>query len=261
MFGFFGDVIGDVFFPPSQTGDSSTIEAFAVFGLAFFFRPVGGMLMGYIGDLYGPKKALIISIFLMAFPTFAMGCLPSYKQVGPLAIVLLIVVRILQGLSVGGQLMSSLVFTLENHDHAQWGLYGSYVMAAANFGTLLGSLAGTVIETSLSEQQVQAWGWRIPFLSGIIVSFSGFYLRSHGEKSDAHGHSEPVQTREDFTEEKAEEEDEFSPTGEIDDIQVTGPRPNPLREAFRASNRRSLLAASLVPMLWSGGFYLSFVWM
>jgi len=117
--------------------------------------------MGYIGDLYGRKKALVISIFLMAFPTFFMGCLPSYASVGSLAIVLLIIVRLLQGLSVGGQLMSSLVFTLENHSPSQWGLFGSYVMASANCGTLLGGIVGVVLRSSLTQQQLTSWGWRV----------------------------------------------------------------------------------------------------
>jgi len=122
-------VIGEVFFPPDSGGEAS---AFLVFGGAFLMRPIGGVLLGYLGDTVGRKKALVVSIFLMAFPTFAMGCLPSYAMIGDWAVVLLIIVRLLQGLSVGGQLMSSLVFTLENHDPAKWGLYGSFVMAAAN---------------------------------------------------------------------------------------------------------------------------------
>ena len=123
-------------------------------------RPIGGMLMGYIGDKYGSRRALTISIFLMAFPTFSMGCLPGYARVGSMSIVLLTLVRLLQGLSVGGQLMSSLVFTLERHPHEKWGLYGSYVMAAANFGTLLGGFVATIIRRSLSEEALHSWGWR-----------------------------------------------------------------------------------------------------
>ena len=129
VFGFLDDVIGDVFFPPNSEGDAS---AFLVFGGAFIMRPIGGLLLGWLGDTVGRKKALVVSIFLMAFPTFAMGCLPGYSQIGNWAVVLLIIVRLLQGLSVGGQLMSSLVFTLENHDPGRWGLFGSFVMAAAN---------------------------------------------------------------------------------------------------------------------------------
>lgn len=117
-------------------------------------------MMGYIGDKYGSRRAVTISIFLMAFPTFAMGCLPGYRTVGPLAVVLLTLVRLLQGLSVGGQLMSSLVFTLERHPKEKWGLYGSYVMAAANFGTLIGGIVASIIRSSLSDEALRSWGWR-----------------------------------------------------------------------------------------------------
>jgi len=127
VFGYFSDVLGEVFFPPNQAGNAATIESFVVFGGAFFMRPLGGILMGYIGDRWGSRKALTLSMFLMAFPTFLMGCLPGYSSVGPLSIVLLTLVRLMQGLSVGGQLMSSLVFTLERHPQSKWGLYGSYV--------------------------------------------------------------------------------------------------------------------------------------
>jgi len=232
VFGYFGDILGEVFFPPNQKGHSAMIESFAVFGGAFLMRPVGGMLLGYIGDTYGRKKALVISIFLMAFPTFAMGCLPPYSAVGPLAIVLLTIVRLLQGLSVGGQLVSSLVYTVEAQPKSQWGYYGSFVLAAANLGTLLGGIVGYVMRSTLTREQLLVWGWRIPFLSGIFVSIPGFYLRSHGEDEE---NDVPAST--------------------------TTERENPIRVAFRRENLRALLSSSLVPMLWSGGFYLTFVWM
>jgi MFS transporter, MHS family, proline/betaine transporter len=95
-------------------------------------RPIGGIVMGHIGDTRSRRGALIVSILLMALPTFLMGCLPGYSLIGSWAIVLLVLVRLMQGLSVGGQLMSSLVFTLENQDPARWGLHGSFVMVAAN---------------------------------------------------------------------------------------------------------------------------------
>lgn len=235
VFGFFSDEIGKVFFPP-QEGNADIIESFSVFGLAFLMRPIGGTLLGYIGDKYGRKRALEISIFLMAFPTFAMGCLPSYEKVGNLAIVLLVLVRCLQGLSVGGQLVSSLVYTLEQNPKHQWGLYGSYVMAAANFGTLLGGIIATFLRESLSPEDLLSYGWRIPFLSGILVSLCGFYLKFYGEEEIHHHGGESA---------------DFDGEEEI----------NPIKMAFRKENRRALISASLVPMLWSGGFYISFVWM
>jgi MHS family proline/betaine transporter-like MFS transporter len=188
-------------------------------------------MMGYIGDTHGRKKALEISIFLMAFPTFCMGCLPTYDQVGWVAIVLLVIVRMLQGLSVGGQLMSSLVFTLESHAPQKWGLYGSYVMAAANFGTLLGGIIGFTMREFLSPEALQSWGWRVPFLSGIIVSLSGVYLKCYCPEDDPHlYHAAPTHG-------------------------------NPIKMAFARGNLRSLLASAMVPILWSAGFYLTFVWM
>ena len=157
VFGYFGDVIGDVFFP-KQEGNAATMEAFVLFGGAFLMRPVGGVFLGYLGDVYGRKQALITSIFLMAFPTFAMGCLPSYERIGYWSTLLLVITRLLQGMSVGGQLMASLVFTLENVPQEQWGLYGSFVWATGNFGVLLGGLVGTIIRRSLTNEQLIAFG-------------------------------------------------------------------------------------------------------
>ena len=105
-------------------------------------------------------------------------------------------------------------------------------MAAANVGTLLGGIVATLIRRSLSEEALYSWGWRIPFLMGILVSVSGFYLKNHGEDDESgHVHGAP------------------SNTGA-----------NPIRLAFSRSNIRSLLASSMVPLLWSSGFYLTFVW-
>ena len=128
--------------------------------------------------------------------------------------------------------MSSLVFTLERHPKSKWGLYGSYVMCAANVGTLLGGFVASIIRNSLSDEDLHAWGWRIPFLSGITVSIAGFYLKGHGDEDEGTVHGAP-------TDESA----------------------NPIKLAFSRSNIRSLLASSMVPLLWSSGFYLIFIWM
>jgi Sugar (and other) transporter len=147
--------------PPNDNSHTNTLYAFAVFGGAFWMRPVGGLLLGYWGDTRGTKAALVLSIFLMAFPTFALGCLPTYEQVGYGATVLLVVVRMVQGLSVGGQLVTSIVFTLEGHPREQWGYRGSCVMATANVGSLLGSLVGYALRAFLSHSQLLSWGWRV----------------------------------------------------------------------------------------------------
>lgn len=129
LFGFFSDVIATVFFPPSEESNndggevdmggeidtSNLVRSFAVYGGAFLMRPVGGITIGHIGDKYGRKQALVLSLFLMAVPTFLMGCLPTYEQVGALSTILLVLCRLLQGMSVGGQLPASLIYTGMNN--------------------------------------------------------------------------------------------------------------------------------------------------
>eukprot|EP00581_Thalassiosira_minuscula_P002089 CAMPEP_0183737108 /NCGR_PEP_ID=MMETSP0737-20130205/51056_1 /TAXON_ID=385413 /ORGANISM="Thalassiosira miniscula, Strain CCMP1093" /LENGTH=589 /DNA_ID=CAMNT_0025971305 /DNA_START=17 /DNA_END=1783 /DNA_ORIENTATION=- len=263
VFGYFGDIIGLVFFPPSSSSDddettstsnnASTTAAFLVFGGAFLMRPVGGLLLGYLGDVYGRRRALYVSIFLMAFPTFFMGCLPSYEKAGIISPILLVVIRALQGMSVGGQLMSSLVFTLENVPRESWGLYGSFVWATGNFGVLLGGLVGYAIRGNMTEDELVRYGWRIPFLSGVIVSFAGFYLRSAEEEEDGNSNGDGdrggnVNVKGVESTEATDKEDKQSTT-------------NPFATMLQPGNIRPLMAASMVPMIWSAGFYLSFVWM
>jgi len=232
VFGYLSDIIGDNFFP-KQEGDAALIESLSVFGIAFIMRPIGGILLGYIGDKYGRKFALEISTFLMAFPTLCMGCLPTYEQVGYLATFLLVCVRLLQGLSVGGQVVSSLVFTLENQPKERWGLYGSLVISSANFGTLFASFVIAILESMVTEDQMKDWGWRLPFLMGILVGLNGLYLHFYCDE-DVMEHN----------------------SGDNSDEPQ-----NPIKGAFSAENRKSLLSATLVTMLWSGGFYITFVWL
>ena len=139
-------------------------------------RPFGGMIIGYMGDKYGRKYALVLSLFLMAIPTFVMGCLPTFSQVGVLSTILLVICRLLQGMSVGGQLPASLIYTVETRPKEKWGFFGSLVMMAANIGTLLGNIVGAILRSALNEEQLLAWGWRIPFLSGILIAFVALYL-------------------------------------------------------------------------------------
>ena len=124
------DIIAQVFFPPMPPDDpyANLIRSFCIFGAAFLVRPLGGLIIGYVGDKHGRKNALTKSLFLMAFPTTLMGCLPSYDTAGVWAIVLLVCCRLLQGISVGGQLPASLVYTVEKRHPSTWGYYGSLPM-------------------------------------------------------------------------------------------------------------------------------------
>lgn len=189
--------------------------------------------------MYGRKRALEISIFLMAFPTFATGCLPSYATAGRLSIALLISVRLLQGLSVGGQLISALVFTLESHPKEDWGWHASCIMASGTIGALLGGLTSSILRATLTHEQLVSWGWRLPFLSGILASLAGFYLKFYCD----------------------EEEEEARVTANGTSDSPIQPRQNPLRQAFQYSNLRSLLAAAMVTLIYSGGVYIIYLWL
>mmetsp|Transcript_24089 Transcript_24089/g.35030 ORF Transcript_24089/g.35030 Transcript_24089/m.35030 type:complete len:501 (-) Transcript_24089:1124-2626(-) len=273
LFGFFDDVISANFFPPNQPGHSAMIESFLVFGGAFLMRPIGGVLLGQMGDKYGRKVALETSVFLMAFPTFFLGCLPTYSQVGWLSTVLLILVRLMQGLSVGGQLVSSLVFLLEHEDKKRWGFHGSAVMAAACSGTLLGGLVGTAMRAFVSKEALYSWAWRVPFLCGIIVGWSGYYLKHHVENDGpppmTAGTNAPCDDSSHIAEKKDEENGTSAEAAKLipeadggsskhDTNQI---RDSPLKIALSKPYRRSLLSCCLVPTVWGGGFYIIYIWM
>ena len=138
VFGALADEIGAVFFPDS---DSSTrlLNSFAVFGSAFAMRPFGGVMFGWIGDRYGRKQSLVLSVGLMAVATFITGCLPGHDAIGTAAPVLLTLARLLQGLSCGGELVGSIVFLVEAAPAGRGGLYGCVSLWSACVGTMLGA--------------------------------------------------------------------------------------------------------------------------
>src|SRR5215469_16065172 len=177
VYGYFAAIIGRHFFP---TGDRTTslLAAFGVFAAGFFMRPLGSLLFGYIGDKKGRKRALTISVGMMAVPTFLIGVLPTYQQIGLWASLLLVLLRLLQGLSVGGEFTTSAIFLVEGSTGRRRGFLGSFAPLGASGGTLLGSALGAAITTVLAQSSVESWGWRVPFFIGILVGFVGFYIRS-----------------------------------------------------------------------------------
>jgi MFS transporter, MHS family, proline/betaine transporter len=176
VYGYFATVIGKQFFP-SDDPTVSLIAAFGAFAAGFLVRPLGGLVFGRIGDLVGRRRALILSMMAMAVPTVLIGVLPTYETIGILAPILLVVLRIVQGLSVGGEYTSSLVFLVEHAPQdrrartAVWGMWG------ATAGVLLGSGVGAVLTNVLDDTQIQAWGWRPPFLAGGLVAVTGMLVR------------------------------------------------------------------------------------
>lgn len=177
-YGYFSAVIGQNFFP-SANHAASLLSAFAVFAAAFFMRPIGGAVFGHVGDRYGRKTALVLSAGLMTVSTFAMGCLPTYETAGLLAPVLLVLLRLGQGLSVGGEYTSSAIFLAETAEPRRRGLTGSLACIGAASGIMAGSILGAIVTGLLTPDEVREWGWRIPFLLGIGLGAFIFVLRRH----------------------------------------------------------------------------------
>ena len=176
VYGYFAAAIGRAFFP-EQDKVAQILAAFGVFAVGFVMRPIGGALFGHIGDRVGRGPALTLSVAAMAVPTFLIGVLPGYAQIWLAAPVLLTLLRMLQGLSVGGEYTTSIVFLVERAPRERRGLVGAVADLGAVGGILAGSATGAVLETVMSPEAVQDWGWRIPFWIGLGVGLAGLLLR------------------------------------------------------------------------------------
>lgn len=176
IYAFFVPIIAAQFFP-NKDPFLSILATFGVFAIGFLVRPLGAILFGYIGDHTGRKKALILSMIMMSFPTFLIGLLPSYHSIGILAPVLLTGLRIIQGLAVSGELTTATVFLIEHADVHKRGMAGSLAMAGALFGMVLSAIIATSMSELVSSEQLSAWGWRIPFLLGGLIGVLGLIIR------------------------------------------------------------------------------------
>src|SRR5215475_9771250 len=178
IYGYFAAAIGRQFFP-HQDPLAQIVAAFGVFAVGYLMRPVGGALVGHIGDRFGRRAALTFSVAAMAIPTFLIGLLPGYATLGLLAPIALTLLRMMQGLSVGGEYTSSMVFLVEHAPDGRRGLMGALASSGASGGILLGSAVGAGFAASMSDATLDAWGWRIPFLLGLMVGIAGYLLRRH----------------------------------------------------------------------------------
>ncbi|MEB3702333.1 MFS transporter [Candidatus Bealeia paramacronuclearis] len=177
LYGYFATIIGQLFFP-SASVFASLMATFGVFAAGFIMRPLGGIIFGHIGDKIGRKDALLWSIYLMALPTALIGLLPTYEQIGWMAPVLLTVIRLSQGLSMGGEFTGSMVFVVEHAPDHKRGLFGSWVVFSLVIGILVGSSVATATCYLLNEEQLHSWGWRVPFLLSVLGGLVGSYMRN-----------------------------------------------------------------------------------
>jgi len=176
VYGFFAAVIGKNFFP---TGDEATevLASFAAFGVGFLARPLGGIIIGRIGDVKGRRTSLLLTIFLMAVGTVLIGVTPTYATIGIAGPVLIVIARLMQGFSAGGEWGGSTAFIVEWSEPGRRGFYGSLQQVGVVSGVLLGSLVGATINTVLTPDQIASWGWRLPFLFGGVIGPVGLYMR------------------------------------------------------------------------------------
>ena len=146
-------------------------------------RPVGGLIFGIIGDKMGRKTTLQLSMIMMFVSTFILGCLPSYATIGIWAPIILTLLRLFQGISVGGQLVGSLLYIIESARPEKRGFYSALTIATSSSGEVLASWVVALLNTFLSSEQMSEWGWRIPFLSSILMAALGFISQKHMEPS------------------------------------------------------------------------------
>ncbi|MCD4852906.1 MHS family MFS transporter [Arthrobacter sp. AK01] len=168
-------VFGKIFFP--EAGGVATLAALATFAVSYVARPLGAVLLGHFGDRIGRKKVLVFILILMGTSTFLVGCLPGYAQIGVWAPTLLITLRILQGISVGGETAAATVLTIEVSPEGRRGFFTSWAPNGIVAGFVLATLVFVPI-SALPEAQLLSWGWRIPFFLSAFVTIAGFVIRA-----------------------------------------------------------------------------------
>ena len=171
-----------LFFPAADP-TSATLQSFATFALAFFARPVGSALFGHFGDRIGRKATLVAALLTMGVSTVAVGLLPTYASIGIAAPLLLALFRLGQGLGLGGEWGGAVLLATENAPPGKKALYGMFPQLGAPLGFLCSSATFLLLTTTLSNTQLFAWGWRIPFLASAVLVFMGLYIRLRLEET------------------------------------------------------------------------------
>ncbi len=230
LYGYLAGVIAPVFFP-SDNPTAGLIATYGIFAAGFMMRPLGAAFFGWFGDRYGRARTMQISVTLMALPTLLLGLLPTHAQIGLMAPVLLVTVRLLQGLSVGGEFSSSVTYLVETAPQGRRGLTGSWANIGSMSGSLLGVGAAALVTNFFDAQTLQDWAWRLPFLGGGLLGATAIWIRSdlhNSSRFQAH-HEQREST-------------------------------SPLLEAFTTNRRETLLALAFAAS-YGTCFYIAFVYL
>jgi len=182
IFGMFAPIISKLFFPAGSEV-TSMLLTFATFAVAFAMRPLSGVLFGLYADRLGRKRALTLMIMMMAFGTGMIGLLPTYAAIGVAAPLLMVAARLIQGISVGGEFANATAMLVEYSPPDRRGYYGSFQMVSQALGFTGGALLAYLATTYTSPAALEGWGWRLPFLLGILIGPFGYWLRSNVDET------------------------------------------------------------------------------
>ena len=182
LYGFFAVTISHLFFPSADPA-AALLSTFAVFALGFFVRPLGAFVFGWIGDRVGRRAALLAAVILMSLSTILLGMLPVYATIGVWATILLVVLRLFQGLSAGGEYAGATIYVVEHAPRGWRGRYGSLSPAAVGIGTATAAVVSLIVTSSMSEADLSSWGWRIPFLLSLPLGVLAIFLRMRIEET------------------------------------------------------------------------------
>ena len=230
LYGYLAGVIAPIFFP-AQDRVAGLIATYGIFAAGFLMRPLGAAMFGWFGDRYGRARTMQISVAMMAAPTLLLGLIPSYATAGVLAPALLVAIRLLQGLSVGGEFSSSATYLVETAPPGKRGLTGSWANIGSMAGSLLGVGAAALVTNLFDAETLADWAWRLPFLGGGIIGATAILIRRN------------LHTSERFQQQHA-----------------TRDETSPLLAAFTTNLRETLLALAFAAS-YGACFYIAFVYL
>jgi MFS family permease len=176
IYGFLAVTLSKLFFPPGS-GSAALLSTLAIFGAAFLVRPFGGIVLAHYADRVGRKSMLFAVIALMTLGVALIACAPTYESVGIVAPSILLAARLIQGLSAGGEFGSSMSFVIEHAPPGRRGLYSGWLQSSQGAATLLAGVVGSLVATQLTPEKLMAWGWRLPFIVGLVIGPVGFWMR------------------------------------------------------------------------------------
>src|SRR6195952_2260032 len=177
-------VFPDIFFP-STNPKVAIVASFATYGVGYVARPIGAFFLGNWGDTHGRKNVLVVCLLLMGLATFAVALLPVYSVIGIWAPTLLVVLRLVQGFAVGGELSGASAMIVENSPFGRRGYFGSFTLQGTQGGQLIAAAVFLPLYFTLSSDQMNSWGWRIPFFLSVIVVIVGYYIRRNVDETPA----------------------------------------------------------------------------